>query len=269
MRPALPVLAALAAPLLIASCRTEPGPAATPAEGPPPVLWAWERPEDFSFLAPGEARVAVLFATISLSGDRVEIYGRRQPLVLPPLLRPIPVVRIETRSPSLDAGQRQRLVEELARRADPASRPALQIDFDARLSERTFYRQLLDELAARLGPEAPLSITALASWCLDDRWLEGAPITEAVPMLFDMGPETDAVRARLLNGSDLLEPLCRHSYGLALYDPWPPRRTGRTLYWFSGRAFRRELLDGIPPALQSENLAPRKALANNEIDATP
>ena len=264
MRRALPVLAALAT-LLLAACRAEP---AAPVD-PAPVLWAWERPEDFSFLAPGEARVAVLFATITLRGPQVEIYGRRQPLVLPPGMRPIPVVRIETREPSLDARQRQRLVEELARRADPQIRPALQIDFDARLSERAFYRGLLDELAARLGPEAPLSITALVSWCLDDRWLDGAPVAEAVPMLFDMGPESAALRARLENGSDLIEPLCRHSYGLALDEPWPPRRPGRTLYLFSDRAFRRELLAGIRLALRPENSAPRKALGNNDIDATP
>jgi hypothetical protein len=64
---------------------------------------------------------------------------------------------------------------------------ALQVDFDARLSERTWYRQLLQELARELNPSIPLSITALASWCDRDSWMEGLPVSEAVPMLFRMG----------------------------------------------------------------------------------
>ena len=229
----------------LASCGREPAPEREI------VLWAWERPEDLRFLQPGEARVAVLVATFTLDGEAVRIYGRRQKLELPPGLWPIPVVRIESQQPSLSPAQRQRLLSELARRADPAAVPALQVDFDAKQSERSFYRQLLQELAARLGPRAPLSITALASWCLDDRWLEGLPIAEAVPMLFDMGREGEGLQQRLA-GNDFREPLCRGSYGLASYQPWPPLAAGRKVYLFSRQPWNRELFAGLAKPLRAK-----------------
>ena len=210
------------------------------------ILWAWERPEDFSFLVPGQARVALLVATVTLAGEKLEVYGRRQPLKLPPGTIPIPVVRIETRQPSLGETQQRRLAEYLASRADRRANPALQIDFDAKESERPFYRELLHSLATRLGPEAKISITALASWCLNDRWLAGAPIAEAVPMLFDMGREGDAVRGRLDGGEDFAEPHCRHSYGLATYQPWPRRQMERAIYVFADRPWTEATLRSLP-----------------------
>jgi len=237
--PIRPVL--LAGLTMLLSC----APGATGA--PPPqaekILWAWERPEDLAFLQPGEARVALLVATITLERDRVDIYSRRQSLRLPPGLRPIPVVRIETRQTSFGPQTTQRLVQELAQRADLLSHPAIQIDFDARASERTFYRYVLEALAARLGNQAEISITALASWCLGDTWLKGAPIAEAVPMLFEMGREGPAIRRRLEQGQDFREPLCRHSYGLATYEPWPSLREGRNLYLFNRKSWSRQALE--------------------------
>lgn len=231
-------LAGLAALVLCGACA---GPAPAPpspaaAAAPVPILWAWERPEDLAFLGPGEAKVALLVATLTLEGENVEVYGRRQPLSLPPGLLPIPVVRVETRNPALTEKQLHRLLGELSRRADRRVTPALQIDFDARKSERSFYRALLDGLPADL----PVSITALASWCLSDRWLEGAPVAEAVPMLFDLGREGPIVLEKLQRGQDFAEPLCRHSYGLAAGEPRPPLRPGRTLYLFSERPWTPE-----------------------------
>ncbi len=107
---------------------------------------------------------------------------------------------------------------------------AVQIDFDATVSERPFYRQLLEDLRRELL--VPLSITALASWCLGDRWLEDLPIDEAVPMLFRVGIDEDAIRAYLSRGDDFREPLCRTSYGLATDESPPPLRPGRRLYVF-------------------------------------
>ena len=42
-------------------------------------------------------------------------------------------------------------------------------------------------------------MTALASWCLSDRWISDLPVDEAVPMLFQMGPETPDIK-RMLRG---------------------------------------------------------------------
>jgi hypothetical protein len=63
---------------------------------PQVMLWAWERREDLSFIHPREAGVAYLALTLRLSGDRVVIRPRRQPLIVPPDAVVIPVARIET-----------------------------------------------------------------------------------------------------------------------------------------------------------------------------
>jgi hypothetical protein len=62
-----------------------------------------------------------------------------------------------------------------------ARRPGIsgiQVDFDATASERRFYRELVIDLRRLLPDSVPLSITALASWCLDDNWISGLPADE-------------------------------------------------------------------------------------------
>ena len=201
---------------------------------PPVVLWAWERPELLGFIDPGEVEVAVLVGTLTLDADAVAARPRQQPYELPRAARRTAVVRIENgRHPALTPAQRRRAVAATVAwsRASPGY-GALQIDFDARVSERPFYRQLLKDLRRELPAAMPISITALASWCLGDRWLEGLPIDEAVPMLFRMGLDEPAIRAALARGDDFREPLCRASYGLATDEQPPPLRPGRRLYLF-------------------------------------
>src|SRR5690349_23173068 len=55
------------------------------------ILWAWERPEALRFINPQEVGVAYLAATITISGDRVSIRPRLQPLALAPGTRRIAV----------------------------------------------------------------------------------------------------------------------------------------------------------------------------------
>jgi hypothetical protein len=134
------------------------------------------------------------------------------------------VTRIET-SPSrrLSVGATQ--VDELVRTiADTARLPrveGVQIDFDARLSERPFYSDVLHRVRTSLDPGTPLSITALASWCMDDRWLEALPIDEAVPMLFRMGPMEQPLQDAGAAGH-LRSPSCRGSVGTSLDEPIAP-----------------------------------------------
>jgi hypothetical protein len=95
----------------------------------------------------------------------------------------------------------------------------LQVDFDATVSERAFYRALLVDL--RKDVDDRLSITALASWCLGDRWMSGLPIDEAVPMLFRMGRDEREIHARLARNEPFPEPRCRASAGISLDEPLP------------------------------------------------
>lgn len=213
--------------------------------GPTPVtLWAWERPESLTFAAGEEIEVAVLVGTLALTSDRVRPTPRLQPLEINYGTRRTAVVRIESdrrRRPRLTVAQRQTAVEIIL--AWSTARPgfaALQIDFDARVSERAFYRDLLFDLRHALPTSMPLSITALASWCLGDPWLAELPIRDAVPMLFRMGIDDEAIRDALARGRDFQDPLCRSSYGLATDEPVPPLVPGRRLYLFHPRPWTGE-----------------------------
>ena len=105
---------------------------------------------------------------------------------------------------------------------------ALQVDFDATLSQRPFYRALLSKLRQRIAPTMPLSMTALTSWCQSDSWISGLPVVEAVPMLFRMGPGQHP--ARTFSPS-----LCRSSAGVSLDEPLREPPSAARLYIFNPR----------------------------------
>jgi len=155
------------------------------------VLWAWDRPEHLRFVDPRQVAVVSLAGTVRLRAARVEVRARPHPLVVPTGTALIPVVRIEVDpllTPVLSSEQRGEAVDAIAALVGGPTARHVQLDFDATRRERSFYRALLTDLRARLPPEATLSITALASWCFGDRWLDGLPVAFAVPMLFRMGP---------------------------------------------------------------------------------
>jgi hypothetical protein len=184
------------------------------------IPWSWERRDDLRFI--GEAHTVAWYAGIvTLTRDAVVVVPRRNPLLLAKQTHRIAVIRIETDRPRLDAAQRRETVEAIARLFRNAEE--LQIDFDASRSERAFYRALLFDVRREI--RAPLTITALASWCMDDRWMSGLPIDEAVPMLFRMGSDARAIRARLARGEDFREPLCRASIGISLDEQLTEQRT--------------------------------------------
>jgi hypothetical protein len=172
------------------------------------MLWAWERPERLGFVDPRAAGVAYLSRTVAWRQGRVTSRPRFEPLELPAGTPVMAVVRLESFAPPLpDAG---RIAAEILRdAANPAVR-AVQIDFDARRSERAWYGTLLEMLHRRIDPAKPLSITALASWCLGDPWVRTLPVSDAVPMLFRLG----AGEPRELRG-DFSTAVCRSSVGVS------------------------------------------------------
>jgi hypothetical protein len=210
-----------------------PAPADRMAQAPKVILWAWERPEDLSFINTAETGVAFLAKTIYLQGDDVIIRPRLQPLTTASGTRLIGVVRIEARRATLSADQQARAAAAIARVADEREVFALQIDFDARDSERRFYRALIEDLRGRMPESARLSITALASWCMGDNWLEGLPIDEAVPMLFRMGADHANVAHFLKAGGDFRATASRHSLGISTDEPLERLPSGRRVYIFN------------------------------------
>jgi hypothetical protein len=188
------------------------------ARVPPVVLWAWERPEDLRFIDVATTGVAWLDRTITLRGAQIDVRLRRQPLQAAAGTTLIGVVRIEA---DADAGREADPVR-VAVAAAGAVRPrlsALQIDFDAVASQRELYRRLLDELRRRIPPDLPLSITALASWCAGDRWLESLPIDEAVPMLFEMGIDGRSILRGVVEGQPFGSPRCQGAIGVSTREP--------------------------------------------------
>jgi hypothetical protein len=211
------------------------------------MLWAWERPESLDFIDPHAAGVAFLARTLYLGGANVVIRPRLQPLSVPPGTKLMAVVRIEVdraRPPDLSPPQRESAAAAIAAVAHFPSIAALQVDFDAAVSQRPFYRDLLRDLRRQLPASMPLSITALASWCIYDEWLSGLPVDEVVPMVFRMGADQHRVR-RYLGAEDFRVAPCRQSLGISTDEPRPTLRPMRRLYVFHPQPWRAEAMTSI------------------------
>ncbi len=172
------------------------------------TVWAWERDEDLSFIDPAKIDVAYFAGNIYVRGSLVSFRPRTQKLQLPKNARTIPVFRIESirrnagDSPSEHSTPNQKAAELVANTITGRLKklgyvPMVQIDFDALEDERPFYKSLLKQLRQDLPPTTKISITALASWLLADRWIERGSADEAVAMLFSIGPGKREVLSRL------------------------------------------------------------------------
>jgi hypothetical protein len=185
-------------------------------------LWAWERPEDFTrqSLPPGIG-IAYLAATIYVVGDNVKVAPRRQPLLVASTVPLITVCRIE-----IDERKRAALGSELSKsvcasilRYGNPKALAVQVDFDALYDERGFYRDLLQRLRRELPSSKGLSITALASWCMCDAWMQRLPIDESVPMCFSMGRDVHNILVDLKAGHAYGDARCNGSLGISIDEP--------------------------------------------------
>jgi len=212
-------------------------------------LWAWERYDDLSFLDPKTTGVAYLAATVTITPERVAWAGRHQALRVPPGTRRIAVVRIENRERRLDDASRHELVSRLASEAQASGAVGLQLDWDAPLSLRPAYRLLLADVRAALPDTIPLSMTALASWCVGDCWLGDASVDEMVPMVFRMGADDQRVRYDLAQLGDFPCRECRDAVGLSTDEAWP-RLAPRRVYLFHAGAWNAEIVRRAMDRLQ-------------------
>jgi hypothetical protein len=227
-------------------CASADGRVATPtlnasAALPSRVLWAWERPEHFEFLTDSSVAVAFLTQTIRMEGPTVTVMPRRQPLMVLPVTPLIAVTRIEMDSTRGGRPSQDRLEWIAGRIANAAAQPqvvAVQVDFDATVSQRGVYSEIIRATRARLAPGVPLSMTALASWCTEPGWLESLPVDEIVPMMFQMGPVDRGAFREL--GEERSWPLfqCRQAIGISTTEPMRTSGAGRT-YIFNTKAWDR------------------------------
>jgi Protein of unknown function (DUF3142) len=228
---------------------------------PPVWLWAWARPEDLRFINPTQVGVAILTNTLRLQGDEVHQVPRRQPCYFPAGTRLMAVVRIETdrqRPASLSARQLQNTCRILQQLPNLDNLSGLQLDFDATLSERPFYRQLLGLLRTALPARYLLSITALASWALTDNWLDALPIDEAVPMLFRLGVDRANILTALRQGKSWQSVKAQTSVGMATDEAVDLLAAAHT-YLFNPQAWNPAILQIVArklllPASISANL---------------
>jgi len=202
-------------------------------EFPRVMVWAWERPEKLDFLNPREVGVAFLARTVNVRGDRVTVHPRMQPLVVAPGTALMAVVRIEAQDPQ--PAVRVEVEHAILDATELHGVRALQIDFDAKASEREFYRGVLQDLRRVLPASMPLSMTALASWCESDSWIANLPVNEAVPMLFRMGVEP-------YDGREFRAGVCRSSVGISTDEPLPSVPPGRRIYIFHPHSWSRSEL---------------------------
>ena len=203
---------------------------------PPVVVWAWERPENLTFLDPQKAAVAFLAKTITLRDDKTVVKPRLQPLQLARDTKVIAVVRIETDHGTLSVAQLQQTAHEISTLSGVS---VIQIDFDATVSERDFYRQLIQRVRQEISPSVGLSMTALASWCAGDNWIGDLPVDEAVPMLFRMGVERRQFQRRLESSQPFESSICRNSAGVSTDEPVTVPNVNR-LYIFNPQPWTKE-----------------------------
>ena len=201
-----------------------------------PVVWAWERPEVLDAL-PADIGVAAVIGFIRLRGDAVVVArGRRFPLVLDASRpQPIGVVHIEIdQSASLSWTDRLRTQVIAAALSFASGYGAVQIDMEVRRSQHAALLDVLAGVRAGLPPVTRLSMTALASWCDTEDWLDAVPVDEIVPMLFRMGRDGARLRRKLAAGGDFTAPRCRSAVGISVDAPVtvPP---GRRIYVFDPR----------------------------------
>lgn len=225
------------------------------AKLPRVTVWAWERREDLRAVDARTTAVAYLARTVQVDGGGARVVPRRQAMLLPAsagLVR-IAVVRIEVASGTALTEDSARMVAEAVRDAAADGVGALQVDFDARASQRDWYSSVLRAVRARMPAEMPLSMTALASWCsYDGGWMHGLPVDEAVPMMFRMEPDRRRAGGIGWGAGDfsVREPLCMGSVGISTREAWPDHMRGRRVYVFADRGWSRDGLEETMRSLQ-------------------
>jgi len=233
-------------PLLIALLACAGARANTPA---PAVAWLWD-----SAVLPSwsTAEAAVLQRHILLTGPSARTRPRAHWPLMPSMTRVTPVLHVEvsTVNPPVDIATRTDMIVQAMREAARASTSGwVQLDLEAKPSQRDFYRALVARVRAALPRQIKLSVTALAWWCRSPAWLDDLPADEVVPMFFRMGRDNVRMRHIVEHTPELLHASCRQgSAGFAPQEPFAPQVIARyrKTYWFDRYAWQRSASAASP-----------------------
>ena len=207
------------------------------------IAWLWDEARLPAWSAP---EAAVLQRHILLSGNRILTRPRMRQAALArySLVTPVVHVEISTVNPPHDMeASRMAIVGAMRQAAGLSTSGRVQLDMEARPSQREFYRSLVAELRATLPASIKLSVTALAWWCRAPQWLDGLEADEVVPMFFRMGKDSTAMREILASSPGKLHARCRDgSAGFSPQEAVPTEVSARyaRTYWFDYRAWKAE-----------------------------
>jgi hypothetical protein len=207
-------------------------PCAAPASD---IAWVWHSSD-----APARTgEIALLLDHLVISGQAIHIRQRRRVLVVEKSTRVTPVVHVQTdiKHPShLDANHTKAIVKAVKAASQSSTSGWVQLDFEARQSEQAYYLNLVNALRDELPPTIKLSVTVMASWCMQTRLLEKIRADEIVPMFFRMGVVSDTYWARLQNHPERLSSRCKNTAaGFAVQETTPTAilSSFERRYWFN------------------------------------
>ncbi len=193
------------------------------------MLWAWERAEDLRWL-PLDAGVAYVAVTLELEADQIRLRPRAYPLLVRPDTVVVPVVHVDAsgrQPPTLGDAQLQSITTQVLMAAARSPARVVQLDFEVRRSQRAFYLNLVRTIRQALPANVALSVTALASWCAGDYWIESLQADEIVPMAFRMARDDGAIRLLLQDHGGFTRPRCEAAIGIATDEPVDARAPAR------------------------------------------
>ncbi|MBX9697189.1 MAG: hypothetical protein K2X53_03795 [Alphaproteobacteria bacterium] len=179
-------------------------------------IWTWDRFDDLSFMEGQQGKIAALIATFRVSASgRVITELRHHDFLRPHSVSLITVFRLEIAPTTIvrdeSINQIVASIQGLSSRGEE-----IQIDFDATKSQRPLYKKLL--LKLRDSTDKRLSMTALASWCTHDPWLDSLPIEYAVPMMYTLGRDQLQMHHYLRANKHWGVRACKGYVGLSLND---------------------------------------------------
>jgi hypothetical protein len=218
-----------------------PIPALPPEPPAGAIAWLWRAAPVPAF---SRETVAVVDRHIWLAGDKVLVRPGARPRALARGTRVIPVVHVEIDALHPPAGlqaARATVLAAMHSAARASTSGWVQLDLEARPSQRADYRDLVHRIRAALPGDMRLSVTALGWWCRAPAWLDGLEADEVVPMFFRMGRDNVALRDIVTTRPALLHPLCRAgSAGISRQEAFPPAVAARyrRTFWFDEKGWR-------------------------------
>lgn len=192
------------------------------------MLWAWQAPQDLRGLDATKIGVAAYIGTVTITGTTVTVQANQTRMIIPHNIYRMAVIHISVSpfmKPALDQTVINKISNAILLLYRNTNMPALQLDFSAKNSQRDFYAQVIRKVHQQINPQTYFSITALASWCVGDRWIgqQHLPIDLVVPMYFSLA-QTPQQKLQFIQAFptriQALAPECRNAIGIAIFESW-------------------------------------------------